>query len=120
MSVSGKNPFSFDLASRISAPSQQPAREDSLPAETGGGAGAPEVSESEGSPSQDAAAGKRPEPGQKGAKRVCMRIPLDVYDEIRALAREKGTTVTNIAVEAMRMRLARPDLFETVGESRRA
>lgn len=97
MSVSSKQPFSFDLTGRV-AP--RPAAEKP-------GAG----TSGESCPSSLPAVPTE-------YRRVCMRLPCDLYDQVKAVAVRNGSTVTDVVAAALRMRLARPDLFETVGESR--
>lgn len=101
MSVSSKQPFSFDLSGRVAPRPAPEAPETASPADCG-------LRPDPSRPAKEAA----------GHRRVCMRLPCDLYGEVKALAGREGKTVTDVVAEALRMRLARPDLFKTVGESR--
>lgn len=98
MSVSGKQPFSFDLTARVAAANQRPV-------------GAAQWAAS---PADGLAV-----PAAPVCKRVCMRIPADLHARAKAAALAEGITVTDMVVGALRMRLARPELFEAVWESQR-
>lgn len=100
MSVSSKQPFSFDLSGRVA---RRPEPEDLVAAGALRGL-------------RPDSARPREEPAEH--RRVCMRLPCDLYGQVKVLAAREGKTVTDIVAEALRMRLARPDLFKTVGESR--
>lgn len=101
MSVSGKQPFSFDLTARVAAANQRPAGAAQWAASPADGPDGLAV------------------PAAPVCKRVCMRIPADLHASAKAAALAEGITVTDMVVGALRMRLARPELFEAVWESQR-
>lgn len=102
MSVSSKQPFSFDLSGRVSPRAATPKHE--VRGEKDGRAGA----------SQAPAQGEQHAPEYK---RVCMRLSCDLYGQVKAIAERKGMTVTEVVADALRMRVARPELFDSVWES---
>lgn len=102
MSVSSKQPFSFDLLASM-----------------GGGNsadGQPKVpAQAPGPDTGHETVNRQP---RANARRVCVRIPPRLYDSVREIADAEETTVTDIIVQSLRMRVARPDLFARAGESR--
>ena len=45
------------------------------------------------------------------------RMPADLVSEMERAAKREGVTKTSFVIGAVRLRLARPDLFRTVGET---